>query len=201
MVDYTGPKLFVGRLYKCSLLDHYIRTTDVRIMQQCPRFSQDILISHKLIIKTEYMGSLMQSIANGMSFIKVRNQIEDIIVDTMALSSRKFLLDCAISNIEVDMKALDAVKEVVLNLIPSKQTFEDIFKSWFFEQKFLMEQAMMNINSTDLMVDHTFKVSSSMYKRKPFNSNRPTVFGRCILLMGLKKQQTGLAGEQSQFCP
>ena len=54
LIDNSGPKLLIARIYKCKVGDHEMRTTNESLLKQCGTDASDIIVTHKGCFKTEF---------------------------------------------------------------------------------------------------------------------------------------------------
>ena len=156
LIDITGPSYLVGRLYKCELYPHHLRTTDIRV--QVERYSKDIVMTHKGSFKNQFLLSLFQGVVNGLSFEKLFDTLKERTLSTFYLNKHKYLLDCENLHQVPDLTNLEKVKEIILDMLPKSDMLEDLFKSWFMENEEMFTECMSSIKAKVLTVDHTFKV-------------------------------------------
>lgn len=158
LIDITGSELLVGRVYRCTAFGHSVRTTDLRILNNTPRYSADVVFSHKIVVKQQFLMSLFQQICNGLTFPRIYEILMERTMSSFYSNNQRYHLDCQIFGIEPDDNAVQNIREKLINLIPKKDALEDLFKWWFKENEESFTSSMTALSTNILTADHTFKV-------------------------------------------
>jgi len=158
-LEATGVFLLVGVIYHCPIGNHKIRSTDPRIMTSLSRYSQDVILTHKMACRLSLVTTLNSFVTDGLSFSKMHDIVKEQILDRYDIGKNKYYIDCKRKSIAEDINVLVGIKKTLLGYIPCARTFEDLFKAWFSEIQEQVASDMNKLSSSYLLVDHTFKVT------------------------------------------
>ena len=167
LLDITGPALLVGKIYRCTAFGHSVRTTDPRVLKETFRYSSDVVFSHKIVVRQEFLMSLFQQICSG--FPKIFDLLEQRTLSSFYSNKHIYLQDCQIYEIVPNETAVVEIKEKLSKLVPKEDLLEDLFKWWFKENEECFTSSMSALPTTILTADHTFKVPVNAFI---YNSSR-----------------------------
>lgn len=162
LIDNSGPKLLIPRIFKCRLGDHEIRTTNDVLLKQCGTNANEIIITHKGAFKAEFVNSLCQYLASGLSFPQMVELLRGQSKSNFDIQKQKYKQDCLLQNVKPDNQNLESILHAILGMLPSVDAIEDLFKAWFRLNKTLYTDSMKSLPTKVLTIDHTFKVSQGV---------------------------------------
>lgn len=158
LIDVSGPMLLVGRLYKCKAGDHFVRTTDEKLLAQCGSFAEDVVFTHKCSYKQEFIQTMCQYVVNGLTFPRIVELLKDRCKAICQTQWKKYQADCLLNKVEPDASKYGEILEKCLKMLPEADCLEDFFKGWFRKNEQYFVDCMGSLSATVLTVDHTFKV-------------------------------------------
>eukprot|EP00111_Clytia_hemisphaerica_P012455 TCONS_00036548-protein len=186
--DLTGPALLVGKVYKCAVGKHFVRSTDERIINQMTRHSSDIALTTKYAVKQSYLFTQLQYVINGLSFEKIRNLLKERTLALFYENKYRYILDCKLKGESVDTDYLSDIQELLINMLPCQNTLEDMFKAWFEGNKDDFIHSMEDLSAEILSIDHTFKVCFIYHLKNELQETNEKLLSLTCTLFGLHKQ-------------
>lgn len=164
LYDSDGQVLFIGRIYRCTVGQHYIRSTDIDLLNYYSQFQDTpFRLTHSQAFTVSFIDDLMTAVSNGISFNRFQGMYLEKILNNHYQSEKRFWNEIIRKQVAVARHdQIDATFKKKLATLeksfPSDDTLCDIFLRKFEEDRAMYEEDIESISAAGLMADHTFKV-------------------------------------------
>ena len=160
LVDSTGGMLLVGRVYKCPIGNHFLRTTSNSIIQQCYINNGDVNLCHKTAFKSEFVDTLHHYVMNGFSFSQIVKLLKERTEKLLDNQIQKYKQECIVNGKTPELEKIKEISKLWIKILPKRDCLEDLFKAWFRKNKENLIKEMASLPASIVTIDHTFKVKN-----------------------------------------